>query len=100
MWKNHAQPEFYGVWGRMRADYLKREKPAIYRRLERSGELHEYLKGYQRAYSKRAGALDAQLSQERGLNDALIDRDPLRWIVLAEQIHLEVLRRLEQEIQK
>ena len=92
--------EFYGVWGRMREDFLKREKPAIYRHLIKSGELMEYLEGYQRAYSKRAAALDAELSKARGLDDVLMKRDPLRWILLAGQIHLEVLRRLEQEIQR
>ena len=92
--------EFYGVWGRMREDYLKREKPAIYRHLIRSGELMEYLEGYQRAYSKRAAALDAELSKERGLTDDLMKCDSLRWILLAGQIHLEVLRRLKAEIQR
>ena len=90
--------EFYGVWGRMREDYLKREKPAIYRHLMKSGELMEYLDGYQRAYSKRAAALDAELSKERGLTDDLMERDALQWILLAGQIHLEVLKRLEYEI--
>ena len=92
--------EFYGVWGRMREDYLKREKPAIYRHLMKSGELMEYLDGYQRAYSKRAAALDAELSKERGLTDDLMERDALQWILLAGQIHLEVLRQMEDEIQR
>lgn len=92
--------EFYGVWGRMREDFLKREHPAIYRHLMKSGELMEYLDGYQQAYSKRAAELDAELSKEQGLDDILMKRDTLRWIVLAGQIHLDVLQRLEQEIQK
>ena len=92
--------EFYGVWGRMREDYLKREKPAIYRHLMKSGELMEYLDGYQRAYSKRAAELDDELSKERGLTDDLMERDSLRWILLAGQIHLEVLRQLKAEIQR
>jgi len=92
--------EFYGVWGRMREEFLKREHPAIYRHLMKSGELMEYLDGYQQAYSKRAAALDAELSKERGLTDDLMERDTLRWILLAGQIHLEVLRRLEAEIQR
>ena len=98
--KSKKPPEFYGVWGRMRAEFLKREKPAIYRHLMKSGELMDYLDGYQRAYSKRAAELDAELSKERELDEVLMERDPLCWIVLAGQIHLEVLRRLEQEIQK
>ena len=98
--KSKQPPEFYGVWGRMRSDYLAREKPAVYRRLMESGELMSYLDGYQRAFSKRAADLDAELSRERGLDDALMERDPARWIVLAGQIHLEILRRLEGEIQR
>ena len=92
--------EFYGVWGRMREEFLKREHPAIYRHLVKSGELMDYLDGYQQAYSKRAAELDAELSKEQGLDDILMKRDTLRWIVLAGQIHLDVLQRLEQEIQK
>ena len=92
--------EFYGVWGRMREEFLKREHPAIYRHLVKSGELMEYLNGYQQAYSKRAATLDAELSKERGLTDSLMERNPRRWILLAGQIHLEVLRRLEDEINR
>ena len=98
--KSKKPPEFYGVWGRMREDFLRKEHPAIYRHLMKSGELMEYLEGYQRAYSKRAAKLDAELSKERGLDNVLMERDPLRWIVLAGQIHLEVLQRLEAEIQR
>ena len=84
----------------MREEFLRREHSTIYRELVKSGELMGYLDGYQRAYSKRAAALDEELSKERELTDALMERDPLRWIVLAGQIHLEVLRRLENEIQR
>jgi hypothetical protein len=49
---------------------------------------------------QRAAALDAELSKERGLTDGLMERDSLQWIVLAGQIHLEVLRQLEAEIQR
>ena len=38
-------PEFYGVWGRMREEFLRREHPAIYRELVKSGELMAYLDG-------------------------------------------------------
>ena len=93
-----GQVDFYGVWGRMREDYLSHEKPEIYRRLKESGELLRYLDGYQRAYSERAALLDKELSEELGLTDELMERDPPRWVMLAGQIHREVLRRLETEI--
>ena len=35
--KSKKPPEFYGVWGRMRAEFLKREKPAIYHHLYNFG---------------------------------------------------------------
>lgn len=98
--KSKQPPEFYGTWGRMREDFLRREHPDIYRELMKSGELMGYLDGYQRAYSKRAAVLDEELSKERGLTDELMERDSLRWIVLAGQIHMEILRRLEDEIQQ
>ena len=98
--KSKQPPEFYGVWGRMREEFLRREHPTIYRELVKSGELMGYLDGYQRAYSKRAAMLDSELSKERGVTDALMERAPLRWIVLAGQIHMEILRRLEKEIQR
>lgn len=44
--------------------------------------------------------LDEELSKERGLTDELMERDSLRWIVLAGQIHMEILRRLKTEIQR
>lgn len=37
-----------------------------------------YLDGYQRTFSKRAADLDAGLSRECGLDDALMERDPAR----------------------
>ena len=84
----------------MREEFLRREHPAIYRELVKSGELMAYLDGYQQAYSKRAAMLDTELSKERGLTDSLMERDPLRWIVLAGQIHMEILQRLEKEIHR
>ena len=98
--KPKQQTEFYGVWGRMRAEFLQRERPAVYSRLVESGELMSYLEGYQRVFSQRADELHRQFSQERGLNNALMKRNPLRWILLAGQIHLEILRQLEAEIKQ
>ena len=40
----------------------------------------------------------AKLEQRR--YNVLMERDPLHWIVLVGQIHLDVLRRLETEIQR
>lgn len=60
----------------------------------------EYINREKAFDSKRAAILDAELPREKGLDDILMERDPLRWILLAGQIHLEVLRRLKKEIQR
>lgn len=96
----HRKEEFYGVWGRMRADFLRKKHPAVYRRLAESGELTGYLEGYQQAFSKRADVLDAQLSEECGLTDELMERDALQWILLSAKIHEEISKRLREEIQR
>ena len=98
--KPKQQTEFYGVWGRMRAEFLQHKRPTVYSRLVESGEIMSYLEGYQRVYSQHADELHRQLSQERGLDNALMERNPLHWILLAGQIHLEILRRLEEEIKQ
>lgn len=96
----HKKEEFYGVWGRMRADFLREKNPAVYRRLKESGNLISYLEGYQQAFSKRADVLGTQLSEERGLTDALLENNALEWLLLSAQIHEEILRRLREEIQR
>lgn len=92
--------EFYGVWGRMRADFLREKKPAVYRRLEESGALKSYLDGYQQAFSQRADVLCAELSSEHDLTDELLKKDALCWLLLSAQIHEEILRQLREEIQR
>ena len=92
--------KYCGVWGQMRAEYLKENNPDLYEELKESGELEEYLNGYQIAYSNRAEKLSKEMSEERGINEELYNKDSLEWILETEKIQEEIKEILKKEIQK
>ena len=91
---------FCGVWGHLREEYLKTEKPTMYKMLIETGELEEYLKGYQEAYSTKASNLTEKLEEENGVNEELYKNDALEWILETEKIQEKVKETLEIEIQQ
>ena len=92
--------QFCGVWGHLREEYLKTEKPTMYKMLIETGELEEYLKGYQEAYSTKASNLTEKLEEENGVNEELYKNDALEWILETEKIQEKVKETLEMEIQQ
>ena len=92
--------KFCGVWGQLREEYLKARNPALYESLIRSGELEDYLEGYQIAYSNRADKIAKEMAEARGVNDELYQQDAIRWLIESEKIQEEVKTRLEKEIQQ
>ncbi len=94
------EEKFCGVWGQMREEFLKMHKPELYNSLIEKGELENYLKGYQTAYSSRAEKMARELSAERGINDELYQEDSLEWILELEKIQEEVKAKLAEEICK
>ena len=92
--------KYCGVWGQMRAEYLKENNPDLYEEMKESGEFEEYLNGYQIAYSNRAEKLSKEMSAERGVNEELYKKDSLEWILETEKIQEEVKEILKKEIQK
>ena len=91
--------KYCGVWGHLREEYLKESKPELYATLKETGELEEYLNGYQTAYSNRAEKMAQELSSERGVNEELYNNDSLEWILETEKIQEEIQERLKNEIQ-
>ena len=91
--------KYCGVWGNLREEYLKSNKPELYNLLNKTGEIEEYLRGYQVAYSNRADRLAQKLSEERGINDELYKKDALEWILETEKIQEEIQEKLKSEIQ-
>lgn len=94
------EEKFCGVWGQMREEFLKTHKPELYNLLIEKGELENYLKGYQTAYSSRADKMVEELSKGRGVNDELYKEDSLEWILESEKIQEEVKVKLAEEICK
>lgn len=91
---------FCGVWGRLRGEYLKAKKPALYDSLMKSGELEDYLEGYQIAYANRADKMAKELSEARSVNGELYQKDSIRWLIESEKIQEEIKAKLEKEIQQ
>ena len=75
------EEKFCGVWGHLREEFLKVHNPKMYNSLSEKGELENYLRGYQTAYSNRAEKLAEKLSAERGVNEELYKNDSLEWIL-------------------
>lgn len=57
------EEKYCGVWGHMREEYLKANKPKLYTTLKETGELEEYLTGYQIAYSNRAEKMAKEIQR-------------------------------------
>ena len=94
------EERFCGVWGHLREEYLKAKKPTLFNSLLKSGELEDYLEGYQMAYANRADKMAKELAESRGVNDELYQRDSIRWLIESEKIQEEIKARLEKEIQQ
>ena len=94
------EEKYCGVWGHMREEYLKEHKPELYATLKETGELEEYLTGYQIAYSNRAEKMAKEMSEERGVNEEMYNQDSLEWILETEKIQEEVKEILAKEIQQ
>ncbi|MBR3050247.1 MAG: TnpV protein [Selenomonadaceae bacterium] len=93
------EEKYCGVWGHMREEFLKANKPKLYELLVEEGDLEDYLNGYQEAYSSRAEKMAEELATERGVNAELYKSDSLTWILETEKIQEEVHNKLENEIQ-
>ena len=94
------EEKYCGVWGQIREEYLKTNKPEMYNHLKEEGTLEEYLTGYQIAYSNRAEKMAKELSVERGINEELYEKDSLEWILETEKIQEEIKATLAKEIQQ
>ena len=94
------EEKFCGVWGHMREEYLRVNKPELYNSLQETGDLERYLRGYQLAYSNRAEKMFEKISAERGVDEELYKKDSLKWILESEKIQEEVKEKLAEEICK
>lgn len=92
--------EFQGVWGKMREDFLRENKPDFYKSLKDSGKLATHLKNYQEKYSLLAEGLVKNFEEKFGVDEKFFRRDSLEYILLSTKIFLKVNSKLKAEIQK
>ncbi len=92
--------DFNGVWGKMREDFLRDNKPEFYKSLKSSGELYSYLDDFQDTYSRRAEFLTKKLKEKYGVDEEFFSRDSLTCILLSTKIFLQVTSKLKAEIEK
>ena len=91
---------FDGVWGKMREDFLRKNKPEIYQRLKKSGKLQRYLEDYQKVYSERAEMLTKKLQLKYGVEEKNFEKDAMEWLSRSVKIFLFVREKLKSEIEK
>ena len=89
----------YGVWGNMRAEFLKTKHPQIYYSMANNNELASYLQGYQEAYSQKASELSTELERRYKIDDDLRNRSVAQWCTAQWRVHCEVRETLKKEIQ-
>ena len=81
---------YYGVYGNARAHWLKKNKPSLYKALEKSGNLFDYLDGYQKAYVNRANQLTEKLEKKYKVTPWLKQNNYFRYAELCLRIQREV----------
>jgi hypothetical protein len=72
----------YGKYGRMRLDFLKRHRRALYVNLLTSGKLHEHLWDIDWRCIEQVEQLVVAYAQTEGTDEALKARDQMKWVGL------------------
>ncbi|WP_242879309.1 TnpV protein [Butyrivibrio sp. INlla16] len=73
-------------WGRMRRDYLKNHRKAMYSDLVLSENLWEHLETTQNEAEEMFDLLVTQMAEKQEVNEELKAKDQMRWIGLMNNI--------------
>lgn len=76
-----------GHYGRMRRDYLKEHRPALWNRLILSEQLWQHLAEVDRQANSRMQLLMEQMFHAEGITEALKASDPMGWTGRMNSIH-------------
>ncbi len=68
-----------GKYGRMRRNYLKEHRPALYNRLLLSEKLYPHLAEIDQTSNRRLGQLMDELKRSSGVTEELKATDPMKW---------------------
>lgn len=91
---------FFGIWGKLREEFIKTHKPKHYRLFKQNSDIFfKYLNHFQRGYSIRAAVLAQKLEAEENINENLFDTNKSAWIVASSKIEDVVGLTIKTEIQ-
>ena len=82
-----------GIWGRMRLDYLKDHRPALYADLRLSDELYSHCYETETIANNRKEFMMKQAIAQNPISEDLKNTDPLRWVG-----HMNALKHSVEEI--
>lgn len=68
-----------GKYGRMRKQYLKEYRPALYSNLLTAGNLYRHMSEIDQACEERMDLLTRQMAKQEGVNEALKATDQMEW---------------------
>ena len=66
-------------YGRMRRDYLKKNKPALFSSLSISGKLWQHLSETDESANRYMEDLMTGLKEKNGITEELKSRNPMKW---------------------
>ena len=71
-----------GKYGRMRREYLQKERPVLWNDLILTGKLFPHLQEIDETAERRLEDLMPKLAAEAGATEDLKARDPMKWVGL------------------
>lgn len=77
---SEKEPATYGRFGRMRLQYLKEHRRAIYINLKTSGQLTQHLNEIDREANKMLRLLIEQMAQAQGITEQLKAENQIAWV--------------------
>ena len=76
------QDVFYGKYGSLRRDYLRRHRPFLWAAMANSGKLADHLKEVEQTAQHRMDTLLPQLMKAANVTEELKARDQMAWVGL------------------
>ena len=89
-----------GPWAYVRATFLKREKPEMWKELVETKQADEYLKDIEEKYEEKAERLMNQLMEQQGATEELKKIDQMAWIGIATHAQMQMNEILEAELRQ
>ena len=87
-----------GVWGRRRANYLKKNRHPIYTGLQLAGKLNAHLEEVDRQASEMMDLLIQQMAEREGVTEELKANDQLAWVGAMNNIRQRAEKIVFQEV--